>query len=125
MIDQSHKYTDVKGSELTGPGGAGVEYFIALKPEYRKDGDPEFIEKLVFQNGAIAEVGVNGVMNENLLAIVIDRLQGFQNGPYACSQNQDALEACMVALDALKERTQIREGAGVEGTMEKGPESDR
>lgn len=35
-----------------------------------------------FQNGPIKEVGVNGVTQEALIAICIDRLRSFQEGPF-------------------------------------------
>ena len=41
-----------------------------------------------FQNGPIPEVGVNGVTNEALLAIVADRLRSFQKGAPAADCDQ-------------------------------------
>src|SRR5438105_313963 len=35
-----------------------------------------------FQNGPIGEHGVNGITQEALLAIVMDRLRSFQSGPF-------------------------------------------
>jgi hypothetical protein len=70
---------------------------------------------LLFQNGPIKEAGVNGVSNEALLAIVIDRLRSFQNGPYASPYNAEALMAAEIALNALKRRTFDRITRGVEG----------
>ena len=72
-----------------------------------------------FQNGPIKENGVNGVTQEALLAIVIDRLRSFQNGPYNCADNEEALGACtkaLKALHALQRRTLARIARGVEGT---------
>jgi len=68
-----------------------------------------------FQNGPIQEVGVNGVQQEDLLAIVIDRLESFQAGPFANSYNQEALDHCKKALAALHQRTTDRLNRGVEG----------
>jgi hypothetical protein len=69
-----------------------------------------------FQNGPIKEFGVNGISNEALLAIVRDRLEGFQSGPYACEANKIALESIMGAMDVLHARTKERVERGVEGT---------
>ncbi len=69
-----------------------------------------------FQNGPIKEVGVNGITNEALLAIVIDRLRGFQSGPYACRSNADALLHCESALFFLQSRTRECLARNVEGT---------
>ena len=73
---------------------------------------------LLFQNGPIAEVGVNGVTHEALLAILIDRLEHFQAGPYACPENASALDFLEAAQWALKARTKARMDRGVEGTHE-------
>lgn len=70
-----------------------------------------------FQNGPVKEVaGWNGVTNEALLAIVADRLEGFQNGKFKCKENEAALGDVLDALKWLEERTVRREAAGTEGT---------
>ena len=71
-----------------------------------------------FQNGPIQEAGVNGITQEALLAIVIDRLRSFQAGPFACQDNENALAYCELALDCLKDRTRERLARGVEGKTE-------
>ncbi len=55
-----------------------------------------------------------GVTNEALLAVVIDRLEGFQAGPFNCQENADALVAAQAALQALHGRTLARIARGVE-----------
>lgn len=69
-----------------------------------------------FQNGTIPEVGVNGLTHEVLLVILIDRLEGFQRGKFACAANEIALNHCREALRALLERTKERAARRVEGT---------
>lgn len=69
-----------------------------------------------FQNGPIAEVGVNGLTHEVLLAILADRLRGFQAGPYACPENAQALQHINAAQAVLQARTRARMERGVEGT---------
>lgn len=72
-----------------------------------------------FQNGPINEVGFNGVSNEALLAIVEDRMLGFQAGPYACRDNAVALTKIQEAMMWLQKRTRERMARGVEGTHQK------
>lgn len=72
-----------------------------------------------FQNGPIAEAGVNGISNEALLAIVEDRLLGFQSGQYACRENAIALTKLQEAMHWLHHRTRERVARGVEGTHAK------
>lgn len=71
---------------------------------------------LNFQNGLVSEVGVNGVTNEALLAIVLDRLQAFQKGSFACRENALAITKIEEALMWLLWRTSRRIAAGTEGT---------
>ena len=71
---------------------------------------------IAFQNGPIKEFGVNGISGEALLAIVEDRLIGFQSGPFACGANAIALGYIQSAMEVLKNRTNERIVRGVEGT---------
>jgi hypothetical protein len=71
---------------------------------------------LIFQQGPIAEAGVNGITHEVLLEVLIDRLTCFQTGPFANQYNQVALDACKLAQDSLLQRTRDRMARGVEGT---------
>jgi hypothetical protein len=58
-----------------------------------------------------------GVTNEVLLAIVKDRLEGFQSGKFPCQENEDALSGVNQALKSLHERTvaRIDRGGGAKG----------
>ena len=109
-----------------GSGGANHAYFISgadfdsnpgseTALEYAKVSDTEGCVVL-FQNGPIAEAGVNGVTHEALLAILCDRLRGFQSGPYASADNAEALACMEQAQRALQRRTLARMARGVEGT---------
>ena len=89
-----------------GAGGANHAYRIRL--------GSDAIE-IRFQNGPIKEAGVNGVTHEALAAILIDRLQSFQAGPFACRENAVALEKFDEALMWLQKRTRDRIARNVEG----------
>ena len=69
-----------------------------------------------FQEGPIKECGVNGVCNEDLINMVIDRLEHFQNSEFKCRENALAITALEEALLWLRKRTMGREQRGVEGT---------
>ncbi len=117
-----------------GPGGANHEYHISY-PFTPKDGqlpsgDGLNHEYRHFQNGAIAEVGTNGTTHEVDLAILIDRMRGFQygrkgdgsfdesiRGKYACRENALALTYLEEAQMWLQKRTRDRMARSVEGTM--------
>jgi hypothetical protein len=98
-------------SVMDEPGAGGAHHHYAVDVDGTENG-----LDVRFQNGPIAEAGVNGVTQEVLLAIVIDRLRCFQAGPFACPENAAALTHSIEALDALKLRTKARMARGVEGT---------
>jgi len=91
-----------------GPDGACHHYRIEYSDQWTWDTH--------FQEGPVQEVGINGITTEALLAIVRDRLEGFQSGPYACTENRLALACIESALEQLKTRTKERLERGVEGT---------
>lgn len=91
-----------------GAGGAHHEYVCQIPNGGQT--------RISFQNGPIGEHGVNGLTQEVLLAIVIDRLQAFQAGPFACRENAEALTKAEEALMWLQKRTRDRMARGVEGT---------
>ena len=107
--------TKVFCTDEPGQGGACHKYEVMTN-------DPSTTEniqcaQMSFQNGPIKEgIGVNGCMHEDLLAIVIDRLEHFQKGDYACRENALALTKCQEALHWLNHRTAQRQARGVEGT---------
>jgi len=69
-----------------------------------------------FQTGPLKEAGLNGISDEALLAIVVDRLEGFNEGPYRCRENSLAITHIQEALHWLQHRTNSRQRRGVEGT---------
>lgn len=71
-----------------------------------------------FQEGPIKENGVNGVNNEDLIAMVICRLDHFQESEFACYENDLAIMKLEEALLWLRKRTMGREKRQVEGTHE-------
>jgi hypothetical protein len=103
----------VQAMDEPGRGGANHEYVIrgAVDSQYPR-------VWIMFQNGPIPECGVNGITQEVLLAIVIDRLEGFQSGEFACDENADALYHAKLALESLKDRTKDRITREVEGKSE-------
>lgn len=74
---------------------------------------------LRFQEGPIKEHGVNGVTNEDLIAMVITRLDHFNQTDFRCRENSMAITKLEEALLWLRKRTVGRENRGVEGTHEK------
>ena len=108
-------FTQILVSDEPGQGGACHKYFIGMANDNVNESTGEF-GYINFQNGPVKEFGVNGCHQEDLLAIVIDRLQSFQAGEYACIENDLALIAVQEAIHWLNYRTNGRVKRGVEGT---------
>lgn len=123
-VNQANDTLTITVCDAPGAGGANHRYVVtgfdlASNPS-RGDASPGSDHAdIVFQNGPIAEAGVNGLTQEVLLAIVIDRLRSFQRGPYACRENALALTKIEEAQHWLLARTRDRMAKGVEGTHAK------
>jgi hypothetical protein len=122
-INPANDVLTVTVVDQPGAGGAHHRYeisgFDATKNSSADltDAEDMFTSKtILFQNGPIGEVGVNGITHEVLLAILIDRLECFENGKFANSWNAQALEHLRQAQGALLDRTRSRMDRGVEGT---------
>lgn len=123
QVNGCNEALKVTALDEPGHGGASHRYWIGIPfidpverhpSENVKRGRTH--HEIRFQDGPIAEVGTNGITHEALLAILIDRLEGFQSGPYACTENSAALIALKSAQGHLKSRTEKRLARGVEGT---------
>jgi hypothetical protein len=114
----------IEVTDEAGAGGANHLYMITgfdtgtnpSCPFTARYGQPANHSTVLFQNGPIKEAGINGITQEALLAITIDRLRSFQEGPFRCRENAIALTHCEEALMWLQRRTVARIKRGVEGT---------
>ena len=111
-------HTDNNGVEtlaLLDCGNAGHFYAIVL-PETDQKG--QFTQTFGFQKGPVAEVGVNGITSEALLAILLHRTTVLNNCKFPCVENEIAISCIEAALAALTLRTANRIERGVEGKNE-------
>jgi len=106
------KYTEVSGDDFD----FNAYNTFTVQPVEIPTTEVAFTQVVKFQKGPIKECGVNGVANEDLLLMVITRLQQFQNSPYACRENALALTKLEEAVMWLRKRTLDREARNVEGT---------
>lgn len=109
--------------DITGTGTVSELPAVAARKKAKTPGGTPGITTdqastlITFQRGGIWEVGWNGITNEVLLAILIDRLRGFMSGPFPSSYTQIALTAVEDAMSALQHRTAERVTRGVAGTV--------
>ena len=76
----------------------------------------DVIDKIHMQEGPVNECGVNGWANEDLINIVITRLEAFNNSPYSSVYNTEAIGHLRNAIASLNARTKKRKDEGKEGT---------
>lgn len=114
----SHRFTRIIVEDVAGAGNANHEYRIESIPDTHETHEPLIgvFAHISFQKGPIAEAGVNGAYHEDLLAIVIDRLQCFQKGEFSCRENALAITKLEEAMHWLNHRTKDRQDRKVEGT---------
>lgn len=101
---------------VVGIGGAHSTYRISIG-EGREDAHHTIIH---FEQ-AKPDHRFFGVTNENLLAIVIHRLECFQQGTCPCPENDEAIEHLMKGMAALKSRSQRRIQSGLVGKQDEVP----
>lgn len=85
---------------------AGHRYVIQ-HPDY-------FASEVLFQNGPVKEVGINGITNEALLAVVLHRLREL-NKQFPCRENSLAITNIEQGVMWLEARTKDRIQRKVEG----------
>ena len=120
-VNPANDTLTVNAADEPGSGGACHHYIVSgfdASTNPSAEGVFKMLKGLAvfFQNGPINEVGVNGVTHEALLAILCDRMRGFQAGPYHSVDNAEALACMEQAQTALQRRTKARMARGVEGT---------
>ena len=89
--------------------------FASYDHRHDPGGNPVYID-IMFQCGPIQDVGVNGCAIEDVIDVLVARLQGFQHGPFKCRENALAITKLEEAKLWLLHRTAQRQAQHVEGT---------
>lgn len=106
----TNKYTNVYHENKEVMTNGAPHNFVVL------DNNSNDIAEIHFQEGPIKEAGINGVANEDLLAMVLTRLEHFQETQFKCRENAVAITKLQETLMWLRKRTTDRELKGIEGT---------
>lgn len=78
---------------------------------------PGVLTRLEFQAGPLPEYGINGLTNEAVLQVLIDRTAKMDE-LFPCAENKQAIAAMENALGFFNIRTERRKAAGIEGKHE-------
>lgn len=114
-----HDLLTNKYTEVWHEGEEKIEFNAPHHFQVRPSGSIDILSVVDFQKGPIKENGVNGVCNEDLIAMVICRLEYFQKSEFSSRDNAMAITKLEEALLWLRKRTIGREQRGVEGTSVK------
>lgn len=113
-IQKRNKLNKVYAADEKGNGGANHTYLIFCGESEPETADVSLIQ---FQDGPRNEKdSINGILDTDLLEIVRDRLQSFQQGEYATRENAVALTHIETALLWMSKRVEDRYERGVLGT---------
>ena len=74
----------------------------------------DFIQ-IKFQEGPVGDVGINGAQIEDVINVLVSRLESFQAKAFKCRENALAITKLEEARLWLYERTRRRQEQGVEG----------
>ena len=94
------------------PAGGSADFYHP-----NEGGDGHFVHHFRFQEGVITE-GVNGLMIEDVIQVLIDRLNYFQKSQFPSDFNAEAVQHLGRAYDSLMKRRYDRERRGVLGKHE-------
>ena len=113
-IQKREKLNDVYPIGVNGPGGAYHD-FAVVNAETQ-----EILASIEFQKGPRKDPEArHGVLDDDLLEMVRDRLKAFQKSGFACEENAHALLHVEEALMWLNRRKEDRLERGVLGTYNK------
>jgi len=95
-----------------------IHHFQIKEASYIRESN-NILSSITFQQGPVKENGLSGIFDEDLLSILICRLEHYQQSEYRCRETAVALTKLEEAFLWLNKRTIERTNRQVEGTSEK------
>lgn len=117
-IQKHNRLNNVFAQGEIGACGERSEYAV-MRTRADDETVGDIIAIIQFQHGPRDAAGsVSGILNEDALEMVRDRLTAFQDSAFACSENAMALQHVEAALLYLNKRADSRAERGVLGTLQ-------
>jgi hypothetical protein len=112
-IQKRENLNTVFAADEKGNGGANHNYIIDFQ-------DGNNICNIQFQNGPrLVEDSIHGVIDSDLLEIVLDRMKSFQQGPFSSRENAIVITKLEECLMWMNRRVEDRIERNVLGKNEK------
>lgn len=107
----------VETADLRASDNAHHAYNITVFHDYTTGMDNVPVEEVTlnFQNGGLKEVGANGITDQALIAVVLDRVRSFNDGQFRCRENSMVITKLEEALMWMEKRSNDRARRNVEG----------
>ena len=99
------KYTYVTGESALGNDNPTNHVF-----EVRRTFDDALVSRVNFHSGSFSVNTINGLLNEDLMIMLIDRLESFQKSKLKCRENEAALQHLYEALFWMNQRQINKKG---------------
>lgn len=93
------EYTYIEGESSLGGDNPTLHVF-----DIRRAVDNRLLSEIKFHSGSFNPNELNGILNEDLLVVLINRLESFQKSKLKCRENEFALQHLYEALFWLKLR---------------------
>lgn len=109
----------IEADERDPEAGNASHFYMAGLAGFDEEGPYETVAiRVQFQHGPRNAEGTPGALDAALIAILLDRYEGFQSGPYRCRENALVITKLEEALHWMQHRTNDRARRGVLGTKE-------
>lgn len=118
-VQKENKLNDIYATDVVSEDKANHQYLIVKKGRKTYDLNA-VVGEIQFQKGPRdGKDSIHGVLLVDILEIAKDVLFSYQQGPYNCDENAEALNYVEKALEALNNRTKDRAKRNVLGKYEK------
>ena len=124
-IQKRNNLNEVYALDDAGVGGANHKYLVIKAGSFNPmtegpNHEEDIVGHIVFQHGPRKlSTSTHGVLDSDLLEIVLDRLKEFNKGEFATRENAIAITHIEEALLWMNKRVEDRAERGVLGTLEK------
>ena len=118
-VQKENKLNEIYAADVVGEDKTNHQYLVVKEGKMTYDLNA-VVGEIQFQKGPRNDKNsIHGVLLVDILEIAKDVLFSYQQGPYNCDENAEALNHIEKALECLNNRTKDRAARNVLGKYEK------